>query len=103
MSEEEEAAAKVEGGGNENCPGYFSSQDVLCLFVLSCLWLVPSADANTKQGWGLGWRTVPLPAIQSITSSIAGVKNIFKAERKYLNFTREKYWGQASLIFFFLV
>lgn len=59
MSEEEEAAAKVEGGGNEDCSGYFFSQDVLCLFVLSCLWLVPSADANMKQGWGLGWRSVP--------------------------------------------
>lgn len=101
MSEEEEAAAKVEGGGNENCPGYFSSQDVLCLFVLSCLWLMPSADANTKQGWGLGWRTVCLPAIQSSTSSVAGMRKIFKAGRKYLDFTRGKYWSQPSFIFFF--
>lgn len=65
----EEAAAKVEGGGNENCPGYFSSQDVLCLFVLSRLWLVPSADADTKQGWGLGWRTGPFPAIKHLLHS----------------------------------
>lgn len=46
--------------------------------VLSCLCLVPSADANTTQGWGLGWRTVPLPAIQSSTSSVAGVRRYLK-------------------------
>lgn len=94
----EEAAAKVEGGGNENCPGYFSSQDVLCLFVLSCLWLVPSADADTKQGWGLGWRTGPFPAIESSISSIAGMRKIW---RKYLDFTRGKIPGSTQLNLFF--
>ena len=65
MSEEEEAAAKVEGSGNE--------RGVLGIFLLKMLFVPLRSVLSLVRALcrckrevgtgGLGWRTVPLPAI----------------------------------------
>lgn len=71
MSEEEEAAAKVEGGGNEDCSGYFFSQDVLCLCALLSL---ARALCRCKHEAGMG------PGLEECALTCDSIKHLRSEE-----------------------